>query len=106
MERLVVCVAWLLNCEAFFPILLKKLLLRDLSNFLVHFSGEKQRHFGSREGVERFLKLQVKGVLLLQGNCWVWITTTTMKVHLGAHVKVGPYLLEFGNGTDQTGLWQ
>lgn len=43
---------------------------------------------------------------MLQGNCWVWITITTIKVHLGAHVKVGPYLLEFGNGTDQTGLWQ
>lgn len=33
MERLVGCVAWLPNCEAFFPILLKKLLLRDLVMF-------------------------------------------------------------------------
>lgn len=33
MERLVVCVAWLPSSEAFFPILLKKLLLHDFVIF-------------------------------------------------------------------------
>lgn len=35
---------------------------------------------------------------MLQRNCWIWIATTNIKVRVGAHTKVGPFLLESGNG--------